>query len=192
MKDNWKNQYKEAGYLKKHPNEFFAQFIDTVPARKLLLPNAGDGRNAVYAAQYGWGVDAFDVNKENKKKALQLADEKIVSINYETADLFTFSGDVDSYDLIALLDIQFPNDEREIFHRRLVKFLKKGGRLILEAFAKDQPQNSLVPWENEVLYDIPSLKKDFRDLRMDMLQEKTWEIEKGYPIKMIHFVGIKE
>src|SRR5690606_11294970 len=131
------------------------------PARKLLLPNAGDGRNAVYAAQYGWGVAAFDQEEENKKKALQLADEKFVSINYETADLLSFSGDEDSYDLIALLDAQFPDDEREIFHRKLVKYLKKGGRLILEAFAKDQPQNSLVPWEDEVLYDVPSIQKDF-------------------------------
>ena len=192
MKDNWKDQYKEAGYLSKHPNDFFAQFIDTIPARKLLLPNAGDGRNAVYAAQYGWGVDAFDQEEENKKKALQLADEKFVSINYETADLLSFSGDEDNYDLIALLDAQFPDDKREIFHRKLVKYLKKGGRLILEAFAKDQPQNSLVPWEDEVLYNIPSIQKDFMNLRTDMLKEKTIEIKKGYPFKLIHFVGIKE
>ena len=77
MKDKWKNRYEEAGYLYgKGPNNFFAQFIDTVPARKLLLPYAGDGRNAVYAAQYGWGVDAFDVAEQYKMHAKSLADEK--------------------------------------------------------------------------------------------------------------------
>src|SRR5690606_35017080 len=100
---NGEKKHEETGYLEKRPNIFFARFIDTNQARKLLLPNAGDGRNAVYAAQYGWGVDAFDPNIGVEEKAQQLADEKFVSINYETSELAGFSGKEDDYDLIALI-----------------------------------------------------------------------------------------
>lgn len=192
MKDNWKDQYNEAGYLKNSPNDFFAQFIDRISARKLLLPYAGDGRNAIYAAQYGWGVDAFDPDEGNKEIAETLADEKFVSINFETADISSFSGKPDEYDLIAILKAQFAPSDREFIHRHLVKYLKRGGRLIVEALSQNQPEESFVSIENDKLYGMDLLKNDFMELRIDMLRESTMLIENGTTAQVIHFVGVRE
>ena len=197
MKDNWKDRYEEAGYLYgKGPNDFFAQFIDTIPARKLLLPFAGEGRNAVYAAQYGWGVDAFDLDEEKIAHAQQLADEKVVSLNYQKADLYSFQGDEDDYDLIALIRVQLDQQEREKFHRHLLRFLKKGGRLIMEAYAKEQPEtNHALAYTENMLYSKEDLRHDFPDLRIDMLHEKIIKndrAETSETIKVLHMVAVKE
>ena len=192
MKDNWKDHYSEAGYLKYSPNDFFAQFIDRISARKLLLPYAGDGRNAIYAAQYGWGVDAYDPQAENKERAERMADEKFVSINFETADINSFTGKADEYDLIALLQVQFAPAEREMIHRHLVKYLKRGGRLVIEALSKNQAADAVLPFENDLLYTIESLKNDFMELRIDMLQENLIETDSSKKVRVIHFVGVRD
>lgn len=192
MHEDWENEYKEAGYLRKRPNDFFAQFIDRISARKLLLPDAGDVRDAVYAAQYGWGVDAFDPRKACKETAQQLADEKFVSINYETANLATFSGEEDDYDLVALIYPALSVQERPKYFRHIIKYLKSGGRLILEAYARNQPNNPKLPIRESLLYDIPTLKEVFDDLKIEMLEEKELEMSDGQKIAIIHFVGIKE
>lgn len=191
MQDEWENEYEEAGYLEKRPNDFFAQFIDTIPARKLLLPNAGDGRNAVYAAQYGWGVDAFDPHKAYKEKAQQLADEKFVSINYETANLAEFSGKEDDYDLIALIHPALSNAERAKFFNKIIMYLKTGGRIILEAYAKDHSQNALSVVDANTVYEPSFLKEAFVELKTEMFEEKELNTEGGQSIKVIHYVGRK-
>lgn len=192
MQDTWKDNYSEAGYLKDGPNHFFAQFIDKISARKLLLPYAGDGRNAVYAAQYGWGVDAFDPDTKQKERAERLADEKAVSINFETADIDSFTGKRDEYDLIALLQVRFAPQEREKTHRHLVKYLKRGGRLVIEAFSQSQPEEVSFSFERTQLYNPEALENDFMELRIDMLQESLVKTDDGKAVRVIHFVGVRE
>lgn len=192
MKDNWKDHYSEAGYLRYSPNEFFAQFIDRISARKLLLPYAGDGRNAIYAAQYGWGVDAFDPHAENKERAERMADEKFVSINFETADINSFSGEADEYDLIALLQVQFAPTEREKVHRHLVKYLKRGGRFVIEALSQNQPDDISLPFDLHLLHAPETLENDFMELRIDMLKESFIKTASGKKVRVIHFVGVRE
>ncbi|HBQ61731.1 MAG TPA: SAM-dependent methyltransferase, partial [Balneolaceae bacterium] len=52
-----------------------------------VLPADGEGRNAVHAAQKGWDVTAVDYSDSGKEKALKLASEKGVEINYDLSDL---------------------------------------------------------------------------------------------------------
>lgn len=191
MQDDWKNEYEEAGYLEKRPNEFFAQFIDTNQARKLLLPFAGDGRNAVYAAQYGWGVDAFDPRHGLEEKAQQLADEKFVSINYESVDLADFSGEEDDYDLIALIHPVLSNGEKTKFFSKIIKYLKVGGRIIVEAYTENNSENESSEMASNSVYDPSFLKNAFVALETEMFEEMELKTEGGQAIKVIHYVGRK-
>tara|TARA_R100001377_G_C3182541_1_gene107226 strand:+ start:629 stop:811 length:183 start_codon:yes stop_codon:yes gene_type:complete len=40
------------------PNDFFKQQIDKLKPGKILIPEEGEGRNAVYAASQGWKLMA--------------------------------------------------------------------------------------------------------------------------------------
>ena len=74
------------------PNKFFKLFIDLHKPGTLLLPAEGEGRNAVYAAQKGWQVDAFDFSEVAREKALDLAKGEKVSIKFELRDIAGFKA----------------------------------------------------------------------------------------------------
>ncbi|HEY0354603.1 MAG TPA: hypothetical protein VGC29_00285, partial [Flavisolibacter sp.] len=81
----WNKRYADNNWVYGvQPNRFFKQFIDSHKPGRILLPAEGEGRNAVYAAKKGWTVDAFDFSVVARQKALQLAENNNVHINYWT------------------------------------------------------------------------------------------------------------
>lgn len=87
MKAFWNQRYDEPEYAYgTQPNLFFKDQLDQLTPGKLLMPAEGEGRNAVYAAGKGWEVTAFDSSSSGQKKALRLAQEKKVTLNYLVAD----------------------------------------------------------------------------------------------------------
>ena len=80
----WDERYSSIEFVYgTEPNIFFKDELDKLNTGNILLPGEGEGRNAVYAAVKGWNVDAVDFSIIAKEKALNLAEENSVSINYE-------------------------------------------------------------------------------------------------------------
>lgn len=81
MKNIWDERYKREKFVYgENPNNFFEETIDSLPVEKILLPGDGEGRNSVYGAKEGWGIDAFDQSIEAINKVLSLADKTGVNI----------------------------------------------------------------------------------------------------------------
>ena len=99
MANFWDERYAAEEYVYgKAPNRFFKSVLDTLPAGKLLVPGAGEGRDAVYAAQLGWQVNAFDASVQGRLKALGLASLQNVQIDFEVLDAANFNPAPASYD----------------------------------------------------------------------------------------------
>lgn len=65
----WDRRYNQEEYVYGvAPNVFLKSLLDTLPVGSILLPAEGEGRNAVYAAQLGWQVDATDLSEMGKKR----------------------------------------------------------------------------------------------------------------------------
>ena len=76
MKSFWNERYKEKDFVYgKKPNEYLAEKLRELEPGKVLFPAEGEGRNAVFAAEQGWEVSAFDNSFKGRKKALMLAEE---------------------------------------------------------------------------------------------------------------------
>jgi hypothetical protein len=104
MKAFWDERYaaKEYAYGTT-PNLFFKEKIEKIEKRGLaLFPAEGEGRNAVYAAQLGWKVEAFDISDSGQRKALALAKEKEVEIEYSVVSPGIPDLPKSKYDLIVL------------------------------------------------------------------------------------------
>ena len=70
----WDKRYNSPEYVYgKEPNEFFAAELKKLKPGLILLPAEGEGRNAVFAAEQGWKVHAFDSSQVAEDKALSLA-----------------------------------------------------------------------------------------------------------------------
>ncbi|MDZ7680803.1 MAG: class I SAM-dependent methyltransferase [Fodinibius sp.] len=99
------------------PNDFFKEQLDLLTPGKLLLPAAGEGRNAVCAAQQGWAVDAFDISQSGQQKALKLAEEKQVSINYFIDNYEEVEVVPETYNALGLIYAHMHDDIRRYIRR---------------------------------------------------------------------------
>lgn len=177
----WNEKYsKEEFIYGNEPNYFFKKELEKLPVGTLLLPGDGEGRNAVHAAQVGWKVDAFDISEKAKSKALSFAAFKEVEISYTISSAQEFEVNKSQYDAIGLIYFHLSSDERRNIHRKLIRGLKPGGYLILEAFSKQQlGKESGGPQDLDMLYDLSELRKDFTDLEIIKAQDTEIELLEG-------------
>ena len=87
VKEFWNERFGAAEYVYgRSPNNYFSNKLTTLKPGKLLVPGAGEGRDAVYAAKNGWDVLCFDLSESGQQKALRLAEEVGVSIGFDVMD----------------------------------------------------------------------------------------------------------
>jgi len=176
----WNEKYQQDDYhygLK--PNRFLELMLESRPPGRLLFVAEGEGRNAVYAAKLGWEVHAFDQSERAREKALALAMQEGVELDYQIADATQFSSDF-KFDAIALIYAHFPPAIRSEIHQKMSTLLKPVGELWLEAFAPGQLQyQSGGPKAIEMLYNPELLQEDFKELQIRQAEVKRYELDEG-------------
>lgn len=203
MKEKWDERYSNDEFAYgKEPNIYFKEQINTLPIGKVLFPAEGEGRNAVYTATLGWNVDAFDISLEGQKKAIQLAKQQNVSINYQLGEFQKLNYYLNQFDAIALIYAHFPAEVKSKYHKILTTYLKSGGLVIFEAFSKnhlsymDKYENMGGPKDLGSLFSIEEIKSDFDNFEIIELVEEEIELNEGlYHIgkgSVIRFVGRKK
>jgi len=181
MKDKWNERYSAPDYVYgTEPNEFFKEQLSKLPPGRLLLPGEGEGRNAVYAATRGWKVDAYDFSEQAVRKAQNLAQQKNVNIHYTVSSYEDYKYPLQYYDAAGLIYTHMPPDIRSPVHKKIIRSLKPGGILILEAFHKEQINySSGGPKDIDMLYDEKELTSDFEGLQVLLLEKKKIHLQEG-------------
>ena len=136
--DFWNARYREEGFAYgADPNRYFAEKLRDISPGTLLLPAEGEGRQAVFAAQLGWGVTAFDPSDTGRDKAMDLALVHNQTIAYEVCDAQYYLEHASRlFDAVVFIYSHFPGDNRVELHRQLAQLVKPGGHVIIEVFAK--------------------------------------------------------
>lgn len=176
MNNFWNERYKANDYAYGiEPNSFLKNQLKNVTPGKILFPAEGEGRNAVYAATKGWQVTAFDQSSEGKRKANVLALQKGVKIDYKIDNFEFVEFPLKSFDCIALVFAHINPVKREQYHKKLISFLKPGGKLILEGFSKNQiNNNSGGPRDIDMLFSEEEMENDFGSLsKLDISEEEV-------------------
>ncbi|WP_142686570.1 class I SAM-dependent methyltransferase [Chitinophaga polysaccharea] len=190
-KNMWDNRYKNTEYAYgKTPNLFFKEWLEKFEPGSILLPADGEGRNGVFAAQLGWKVTSTDLSAEGRSKALLLAEEQHVTIDYIVGDLEQLTFPPASFDAVALIYAHFAAGKKSLLHRKLNNFLKPGGIVIFEAFSKTHIHLKLAdpkvggPKDVDMLFSKAELTADFENYDIIMLEEAETLLEEG-----IHHTG---
>lgn len=139
MQAFWNERFGHDEYAYgKEPNQFFRDELRKHPPGRLFLPGEGEGRNAVFAAEQGWTVDALDWSESGRQKALRLAAEQGVAINYQVAMFDASLVRTGKYDACGLVFFHLePGLMREVF-AAVLRGLRAGGVLIAELYEKKQ------------------------------------------------------
>lgn len=202
MQQFWNERYRQSEYIYgTEPNEYFKAKLQAYQPGKLLLPAEGEGRNAVFAAQSGWQVTAFDWSEAAQRKAIALAATKHVTLNYRVGEINELAFEPASFDAIAYIFAHFPADVKSAYNQKIATFLKPGGVLIFEAFSKKQleyqkTQRSGGPQEINMLYSIEEVQADFAGFDFIELAEQEVYLAEGAHHSgygsVIHCVAIKQ
>ena len=186
MKEFWDQRYGQSEYAYgQFPNEYLKQQISDLPAGKVLFPAEGEGRNAVFAANLGWEVSAFDISVQGQKKALALAEKFGVAIDYQVADFSTIGYPKAYFDAIVLVYAHFPALMRTQWHQQLDQYLCSGGLIILEGFSKkhleynSKNEKAGGPKDPSMLFSIEDIQTDFPNYDFLELVETEVELEEG-------------
>jgi len=199
----WDDRYKSEEFAYgEDPNHYLKEQLEKLEPATILFPAEGEGRNAIFAAKSGWNVSAFDISEEGKNKALRLAENNNVSINYQVGELETLDFKEEQFDAIALIYAHFPAEIKSVIHKQLDKLLRKDGIIIFEAFSKKHleyvTKNEKVggPKDIESLFSTEEIKADFPDYEIIELEEKEIELSEGLfhngTGSVIRFVGRKK
>lgn len=197
MKEFWNDRFRSQEYIYGTlPNRFFKEQLDTLPPGKILFVCEGEGRNAVYAASLGWKVEAFDLSEEGRKKAMHLAAQHKVSIQYQILDAAIIAYPENSFDAIVLIFAHFPETIRRSIHQKIVQWLKPGGLVIMESFNPDQLHNQTGgPKDPSMLYTRKMLEDDFFNLEILQLSTEETDLNEGKyhqgKADVIRFIGKK-
>jgi len=184
------------------PNDFFKEQLEKLQSGKILLPAEGEGRNAVYAAKLGWEVFAFDQSHAGRTKAIELANEKNVSIQYIIGEMSEIDFETEQFDVLGLIFAHFPPHLQTMYHRQLDGYLKKGGTLILEGFSTRNmkfqvgKENPSGPRDINMLFSTGQMERDFSNYKILELNEEVVELNEGVyhqgESSVIRFVGKKK
>ena len=201
--DRWNDRYSSEEFAYgTAPNKYLKEQLEKLKTGSILFPAEGEGRNAVFAAQLGWKVSAFDISAEGKNKALKLAEANNVVIDYQVGELETLNYQAEQFDVIALIYAHFPAAIKSSIHQTLETYLRKDGYIIFEAFSKKHLEYLAIndkvggPKDIESLFSIEEIQSDFSDYEIIQLEEKEIELNEGLfhngKGSVIRFVGKKK
>lgn len=204
MENFWNERYAAADFAYgTAPNRFLAQQLNRYqPFGRALFAAEGEGRNAVYAAARGLAVEAFDLSEEGRKKAVRLAQERNVTIDYRVGDFRQLGYLPETYDLLALIYAHFPPASKKAFNKELASFVKTGGLVVFEAFGSHhlplRTANPAVggPGVPEMLFSVAEIEQTFPDFDVRYLAEEQVELDEGIYHQgtgsVVRFVGRKQ
>jgi len=202
MNQKWDERYKDNEFAYgTEPNVFFKEWLLEFEPGKILMPADGEGRNGVFAAQLNWNVTSFDLSAEGQQKALKLAKENNVSLDYIVGDLEQLEFEKNYFDAIGLIYAHFSAETKSKLHKKLNDYLKPGGIVIFEAFSKRhldlKKANPKVggPDNSNDLFSTAEILADFEKFEILYLEEEEIILNEGkFHVgtgSVIRFVGKK-
>jgi hypothetical protein len=177
----WNERFgRDDFFYGKEPNAYFRSVIDKLPAGRLLVPGAGEGRDAVYAATRGWEVHCLDLSDQGRRKAILLAAESGVSISYHVGSIADAHYPAGHFDMIASIFFHLPPQIRNKFYTDSLTWLRTGGLFLMEAFTPAQLSNtSGGPKDISMLVDPAQLAADLAALHTLKLSEEEPILNEG-------------
>ncbi len=181
-KEMWNERYETPGKAYgMEPNDFIREHASQIrPGGSVLGIAEGEGRNGCYLAEKGHKVtvvDLSDVAIENCKKYAQ---QKGLTIAAITANLAEFDIGENKWDAVVSVWAHMPKPLRKKVHADIVKGLKKGGVLLLEAYNPNQLKHKTGgPPVADLLMSLEDLKEEFNGLEFLYAEEKERMLKEG-------------
>jgi SAM-dependent methyltransferase len=182
MKDFWNDRYREPGFVYgETPNAFLVSHERLYrPGQRALAVADGEGRNGVWLATRGLQVMSVDHSEVGLEKARALAERLGVTVETRCVDLAEWDWPEGVFDHVVAIFAHFPPNVRQSIHRAMLRSLRPGGLLLLEAFSPEQIDfQSGGPRDPDMLYSAVMLREDFVDGDIEEIADTVASLDEG-------------
>ena len=177
----WDERYSVDGFVYgTEPNTFLRDHAHRLPAGRAMCLADGEGRNAVFMALQGWDTHSVDLAASGVDKSRRLAAEHGVTVNAQVGDLGSYDLGEAQWDTIVSIFAHMPPAIRTGLHRRVVRALKPGGVLLLEAYTPDQiGRGTGGPPVAEMTMTLAGLREELAGLHFEHAWEGVRDVVEG-------------
>ena len=128
----WDRRHAEREHIESdEPDPVLVREAEPLPPGRALDLACGDGRNAVWLAHRGWQVTAVDFSSVALDRGRRRAAAAQVKVDWQVHDLLAWSPPEGGFDLVSLIYLHLPPDERRLVLQRAARALAPGGRLLV-------------------------------------------------------------
>ena len=165
----WHTRFQNENYVYgTEPNVFLVEVQKKLDLKGDALAIAeGEGRNAVFLAEQGMNVTAWDYAQSGLAKTEKLAQKRGVSVTTKLVDLNDAMWVENQWDELVCIFGHFPSKLREKTLEGVKQAVKSGGYFVTEVYSSYQiPYQSGGPQNPELLYAPEEFLKTFEDWRI--------------------------
>lgn len=165
----WHTRFQNEEYVYGiEPNVFLKEIQKKLELTGNALAIAeGEGRNAVFLAEQGMHVTAWDFARSGLDKTEKLAKNRGVSVTTEWVDLNEAEWVENQWDELVCIFGHFPSELRKKVLEGVKRAVKPGGYFVSEVYSIHQiPYKSGGPQNQELLYAPEEFLKMFSDWRI--------------------------
>ena len=178
-REDWNRRHGESGQLfGVDPNRFLVAEVDGLAPGRALDLACGAGRNAVWLAEQGWqvtGVDFSDVAIDNARR---LAGDRGVAVEWLVADLGEWEPAANAFDLVVVLYLHLPAEERRPIMRRAAAALAGGGTiLVVGHHSANIAEGTGGPQDARVLFTAEDIAADLEGLDVEKAERVLRPVE---------------
>lgn len=164
------------------PNAFVAEQARHFPSGADIVElGAGEGRNAVWLAEKGYRVTAFDIAPVALAKTQRLAAERGVEVETALFDARTWDPGR-TWDVAVCTFLHLGPDKRPALYRALQQATRPGGLIVAEWFRPAQRTDDYTsggPPDVAMMVTLNELRSYFIDGDFDVAEEVEVMLEEG-------------
>ncbi len=127
----WDERHRAGDFEGSEPNPTLVAGVAGLQPGTALELAAGSGANAVWLARQGWRVTAVDWSPVGLASGKAKADESGVQVEWLERNLFDWTPPTRTFDLVIIVYLHVPAEEREPIYAAAAAAVAPGGRLLV-------------------------------------------------------------
>jgi RNA polymerase sigma-70 factor (ECF subfamily) len=160
----WDERHAERTIESVEPNPLLVAEASRLAPSTALDLATGDGTNAVWLARRGWQVTGVDWSGVALAKAQSKAEAAGVTVDWVEADLLHWSPPDAAFDLVTVVYLQLPAEERRSVFAAAARAVAPGGRLLVVGHDRTNLTEGVGgPPDPERLFTAPEVARELTD-----------------------------
>ena len=172
-REHWDERYgTEELIWKAEPNRFLVEELDALAPGRALDVACGEGRNAVWLASKGWRVTGADFSRAGLAKAQRLATDRGVEVTWVEADVVEWQPPMASFDLVVVMYLHLPAEQRRRALAHAAAALAPGGVLLVVGHdTSNLLKGTGGPQDPAVLFTPEEIVEDLSGLQIERAEQ---------------------